>query len=357
MLGPIVVVGLSILIISIYMQPISGELTRLGGYLENHYGWNEPQEVYPKPLFMMADNLSQYDRYYDVVVLGDSFSDNQLNGWQNYFVARTGLSLISFSLIRYNVDDLLQFESFKRWPPSFFIYQSVERNVVERNRDCAELVNREGSSVAKPIAIAAKEVTTRYEGRGQNSSGGGHIIFDEAVNFVKKAAIRNILNINTTETRRLALSRDDLFSSRNSQDLLVYLDDFVKLDQTLADIEIARCSLLNTQHKVEEGGTTRFVALVFPDKSTAYARYLVDERYATMSKLHYLQNDPDLTIADTLSRFEEALNEDVVDLYLPNDTHCGFKGYKLATESVLDLMLAKGLVNEGSHKKRIGRGD
>jgi hypothetical protein len=81
--------------LALWVQPIEGDLTRLGGFTENDFGWNEPQQQFSSALFKLTGE-QKYDRYYDVVVLGDSFSNaNPRAQWQNYFVRATGLSLVT----------------------------------------------------------------------------------------------------------------------------------------------------------------------------------------------------------------------------------------------------------------------
>ena len=63
------------LVLSFYMEPISNELTRMGGYLENDYGWNSPQEHFIQPLFKRAYSIEGYQHYYDVVVVGAAVDD------------------------------------------------------------------------------------------------------------------------------------------------------------------------------------------------------------------------------------------------------------------------------------------
>lgn len=62
-----------------YFQPYWGPLTRKSGYLENNFGWTQPQEIFDKPLFRIAKSVAEYDKYYDVVVIGDSFSHDEKN--------------------------------------------------------------------------------------------------------------------------------------------------------------------------------------------------------------------------------------------------------------------------------------
>jgi len=118
-----------------WLQPVDGDLARVGGYAENEFGWKAPQAVFDQNLFKVTTDLKDYDKYYDVVVLGDSFSVDQESrrfGWQNYFINRTGLSMIVFDTRRYWPMEIYELPIFKQNPPKVFIFESVERYLHER---------------------------------------------------------------------------------------------------------------------------------------------------------------------------------------------------------------------------------
>ena len=142
------------LVLSFYMEPISNELTRMGGYLENDYGWNSPQEHFIQPLFKKAYSIEDYQQYYDVVVVGDSFSENESHGWLNYFSNRSGLTVISFNMISVALDEVINSPIYQEKPPKLFIYQSVERNVISRHGSCAS----NNSSITKKFTIPQMDI-------------------------------------------------------------------------------------------------------------------------------------------------------------------------------------------------------
>ncbi len=66
MLLPIV---LSLLITSTMIEPLNGNMTRIGGYLESDYAGTAQVRLENRS----SERHGNYDRYSDVVVLGDSF--------------------------------------------------------------------------------------------------------------------------------------------------------------------------------------------------------------------------------------------------------------------------------------------
>ena len=74
----------------LYLQPLDGDLTRIGAHAEREYGWNSPQTVFQQPLY----TIGAYTEPHDMVVVGDSFATAMpAHQWQNHLVATTGLSL------------------------------------------------------------------------------------------------------------------------------------------------------------------------------------------------------------------------------------------------------------------------
>ena len=112
----------------IYLQPLYGELTRLGYYPEREFGWNDPQVVFPniKPAFLTS--LDNKNSYYDILVLGDSFSFARPEAqWQNYLAAATGESVGSLDIYKVSLSQVLASKEFLEHPPKVFIFEAVER--------------------------------------------------------------------------------------------------------------------------------------------------------------------------------------------------------------------------------------
>ena len=48
----------------IWIEPYHGDLSRIGGYRENDYGWNAPQKKFKDCHYTIGTSLSDYDQYY-----------------------------------------------------------------------------------------------------------------------------------------------------------------------------------------------------------------------------------------------------------------------------------------------------
>ena len=321
------------------LEPLVGALTRVGGYSENEFGWNGVEEKFTRPLA----EAGKLDRDYGVVVIGDSFSrpttpDRQTGEgsfWTDFLANDTGLRVGVFDVAVTPVEQFLSSPSYRSHPPRLVILELVERTL--RNRlagpaNCAD----PGMSVAARIDRMPdpflpggfRRLLARRSIEGAAS---------QAADYLRKNIFREFFRIDTTMALRLPLSRSDLFSSRRPQDLLVFTDDLGKAAWSDDDWRAMRCRLAAYQREVAANGTTAFVFVLVPDKSTAYARFLppapwlIDaaERLADLPGL----NMPRLDLA-----LRSAIAGGTRDVYLPDDSHWSTTGSRIAAETVLQYL-------------------
>jgi hypothetical protein len=329
----------------LYMQPVVGELTRMGGYLENHFGWTQPQEHFSEPLFTFAQHIDEYDRPYDVVVVGDSFSADLAKGWQNYLAAATGWSIIAFNMNDVDPEAILASPTYRDAPPRLLIYQSVERNLLERFEECPNPAPQSaGAAIQRPLPVRPVPAEIEWVGMDRYPpapvEGMG---ISTAFNYLKKAAARR-LNRNGTEVHQYGLDRADLFSNAASDVLLVITRDFRIRGATRDQISAATCGLLAMQRRIEASGETIFLAAIVPDKTTAYSRHINGPDYEDISIIRWFEGAEGLHVTGLEPKFKSAIQAGAVDLYLPNDTHCGYLGYRLMVDDILEVLQQRNLL-------------
>lgn len=346
-----------------YFQPYWGPLTRLAGVLENDYGWNEPQEVHIKPLFRIAKRLSQYDSYYDVVVVGDSFSLDEKKGWQNYFVNHSGLSLITISH-HIGLERVLESPMFRQSPPRILVVESLEQFALSRLQGYQSISALSPATDASPggrpnnihdLTNNQRTFMTRKDlpPLGTSTAPSTEMRVDQALHYAIKALQRRFsADMTTTELRKLwgtgtgletdayllplRSSAETLFSSRIRDKMLVYRLDIAKVTDAV-QVKLAAQGALHMKGTIEANGITKVVLMLFPDKLNVYAPYLQDSSVAPPSIIPILAASyPSLLRLDMV--FSNAIAEGVQDLYLPDDTHCGYKGYKLAAEQMVQAI-------------------
>lgn len=328
----------------VYLEPLWGDLTRIGSYSEREFGWNKPQLEFPKPL----STLGTYDHYHDVLVLGDSFSTTRPSlHWQNYLGTATGWSVVTLDINKIKLDQVLTTRVFRETPPKLLILESVERELADRltdERSCD--VTALPQPVAKAPLRSPAFITSQRPGYAEGIAkhvkremAWSDIRLTYVLSYLRNTLLRNVVGDAHTDATKVELSRDAPFSSANKRAMLVYKDDFRKVQSSreMGVPEIG-CRVERMRSQVEANGITRFVYMVAPDKLTAYADFLADEGLRGISFLprlsgHHSETMPrlDLALISAIRRGEQ-------DVYLPDDTHWGSSGHRIAAETLLQFL-------------------
>lgn len=324
-----------------WLLPVDGDLARVGGYAENDFGPKAPQAAFDQNLFKVTTDLKDYDQYYDVVVLGDSFSVDQESrrfGWQNYFINRTGLSMIVFDTRRYWPMEIYELPIFKQRPPKVFVFESVERYLHERvayfsgmsaPAAAPSTVPADLFGGEKPPALPVLEQSPNLVAGFDPNHVLGHL----------GAVVQRHLRLNN-QVVEIPLAKKGLFSSLNDTEMLVYFDEFKKQSLSEKDYSDLRVGASIYQKIIEANGFTQFVLLVAPDKSSTFAPYLKDIKDATANLIAELAKDPSLPVPCTDQILSEAIASGKKDVYLPNDSHWGSIGHKLFADTLADYLEA-----------------
>lgn len=342
LMAPILVFGLTCATVGVSLEPLVGDLTRLGGYAENDYGWNGVEQVYNPPLAQPGSLTESAE----IVVVGDSFSshtspDRQtpVGGyWVDHLAAQTGLSLQVFNMDKVPLQQYLQSRAYREHPPRFLVYESVERELRGR---LAEQPCDAGSIPAEPSparpAPAWQQINRQPERIDRQSptyhnSG----FFGRAIDYLRKNIGKQMLKSDGGVVRQFELLRDDLFSSVRSADLLTFAGDSHTQDWSEHDWDTMRCTLRRLQHEVEANGRTELLIVIAPDKSSAYGHLLRQPLRGQQPLAHLGQAGLHLVPVETA--LKAAIDAGTDDVYLPDDTHWGSTGSLIAAKTVADYM-------------------
>ena len=341
---PLLIVFSVLIALGMQMQPLDGDLTRLGGFTENDFGWNKPKERFQSKLYDSKEG-STYDRYYDIVVLGDSFSHHfPLSQWQNYLIQFTGLKTISYHLDNFNIDDFLNSPAFKEKPPKIIIFETVERSFIHRGKQ----IGLEGNCQRQPdpdISVNPLKIEPLHNPldlyERDMSSGPLHPNIGTAVHFLKRK-IKITFNKKSIRSFLFPLKEDTYFSSRSNKYLLVYRDDVLKLKKKKEELQKALCQITALQNKVHENQKTLFITLLALDKLTAYSNFLETDEYKSDSWHNLIASTNNLNIPPLKAAFEFAIENKTQDVYLPNDTHWGSSGHRITAEVLYQYLMERG---------------
>jgi SGNH hydrolase-like domain, acetyltransferase AlgX len=314
---PIIIFGA----IGFFLQPLSGDLTRLGRLAERDFGWNVPQpivEVFPMNRAEVAD----------VIVLGDSFS--QPNVWQSITVQRTKLKLLTFSFLNMREPGCIE-----QWVKSIPVrYPSAKTIIIETteksflDRFNVDINKCRGLSIFPYTYIPGQTASERQHGYKD--------IMPDPI-YALRAAFNSDLQNNKAarsgDTIIQPLNRNDLFSNHRADLLLYYKTELDKKNWKPLEIETA-LNRISSLEQIAAANKMQFIINIVPDKSTIYSRFFKNqEEISILSNLQKELRLRNIRVIDLLPTLNANV-ESIKDLYLPNDTHFSTSGYILMGEAI-----------------------
>lgn len=342
--------GATIIFLGLTSEPYVGDLTRLGGYQESAFGWREPQQRFVPPRYF----AERFEPSSDMLVLGDSMTlrrDAEQTDpgafWTNWLAVKTGWTISALHRRDFTVEDVMALPAYRQSPPRLFVLEFAERAISGLERVTQVALQAQGGCegqrpgslpvlavqppspqpMPEPLALA------QPARKPLDLSLGGHRLKHWLTRQVWPGRLGAVA---------FPMTRADLFSNRQSDTLLVYRDDLIKVG--LSDVQLRQqaCGLRALQRSVEADGRTRFVVLIVPDKLSAYRPYVegFPTRYPAVVPI--LAEQPLLGLPRVDLAFDEALRAGARDLFMPNDTHLGALGHRLLAEALLSDLEARG---------------
>lgn len=347
-LVPILCLAGVMLAAGLWLGPNEGDLTRIGGYSERLFGWQEPDEALPPGLqevrrlsFAVAFRATSPS---DIVVFGDSFSAERGGrlSWVDVLQHQTGLSVrVVRSSGYHDVAEYLNSPLFRDRPPRAVIVETVERaqmiNAWEAY-DPAAGCNR----IPSPAKIAGHPATGRIETRPamrrtQFAS------LDELYSRVA-VAVRSRLS-RTARVITVDLTRRDLFSSAMPERLLFFPEDISRhMRKALggrSQETAARQAICGLRRLARLAGDVPLWLVTAPDKRTIYAPWIADTLPGkAIDVFPIAQEALGRAFIDLRASLQNAVERGVRDVYLPNDTHWGARGHRLVGDAVAKALVA-----------------
>ncbi|HQZ03268.1 MAG TPA: hypothetical protein PKW99_11535 [Thauera sp.] len=317
-----------------WLQPVYGDLTRLGGYAERHFGWNQPVlEFDPLPT-----TFGEWKHPVDILVIGDSFANlRPAQQWQNHLAMQTGWSVHTLDVQQVDLDALIASPLFLEHPPKVVIWNVVERNLADDHatveHNCAAYRTGPPVTLPAPAALAVSAHPVLRPGS----------LFDVNPGFARiwlhRAALRALFGRQAGDTVHVELARADLFSSHEPAGLLVYKDDFRKASWNDEHLRRIRCALVDIAMRFQANGKTKFMSALAPDKSSAYRAWARDPTRLPPARLLTLLDGLAVPDARLDLAVSDAVARGLVDIYMPDDTHWSSAGHLLAARVIMERLL------------------
>ncbi len=303
-------------------QPFDGDLTRVSGLSESDYGWTVPQDAYLADYnFPNSRSLDAYDRPFDIIVVGDSFSFRTNTSWINTLIEHTGMSVLALHVNRTSVSEIIRHPIFQQSPPKYFIFESVERRLYDR----LEQLELPAQPITAPSLAPAKWQTTslerqqltrvsEFENLEQRFAHAVHVIRIKLSCAFDKANCKVI-------TRSLKPDTPKLFSSQEQSEIAFLAKDFSsrrKWDQRRPEA-LRRLQLLKEYFAAAP--ETQFTLLIFPDRLSVYGEFIKDNKVTAASLIPEVAEVMEIPRLD--HAYKQAISEGQLDIYLPNNSHSG----------------------------------
>ncbi|MEI7747962.1 MAG: hypothetical protein WCI81_02680 [Chlorobiaceae bacterium] len=303
--------------LNLFLQPLSGDLTRLGNFSENDFGWNAKQ---PKLAIAGQDKITP-----NVIVLGDSFSAG--NVWQSVVMMKGDYRFLTFQWDNPECLEHWIISLKKDYPETqYVIVETVERafinrfNTTQSTTTCIKLTPQK----TEPHYTASKRVIDV-----------SYTLSDPS--YVIGATINSQRNFSQTTASGLTfvspLNRNYLFSNKRSDLLLYYTDDNLKKDWRLDDLKKGVSNIKRMQESAKRNGIVLIIAVV-PDKSTTYGGFFKSPQFEHRTPDVWEELNKQGINYINLKKILISSLDKTQDLYLPNDTHFSTKGFMLMGNAV-----------------------
>jgi|GEM_PF-1959442 len=312
--------------IGLYIQPVSGDLTRLGNLSERDFGWNAMQHQ----LTIKESLQAQQPK---VVVIGDSFSVRNI--WQSIAADYASLTFMTFDweVFSNNTDCLEQWLSaLKDAYPNckFVVIETIERDFLGRFNSKDKTCDTKSK---RPVIVQ----------QGYTDSVRSFYLRDAMPDpiYAVKSIYNSLHAFKKIEKKKdvfvAPLTKTGLFSNKRSDLILYYENDTLKKNWGKDEVREAVAKAGRMQHLAADKGMTLIFAVV-PDKSTTYASYFKYPQFAAPPPDIWAElNSQRVNQVDLRQVLLQAVDSNQ-DLYLPNDTHLGSTGYVLMAKAISDRL-------------------
>lgn len=342
----LIVMALAVLLMNVYawsgLQPFATDLTRVGGFPDEDFGWYGTE-------YKFAESLAEknvggsYEQYTDMVVFGDSFSLRNRSSWVFHFVNATGLSAQIMHYDQGGIERVVDTDLYKSRPPRIVVFEILERMLLKTFSGESVECQLSDPTVPLPADFEPLDISPTEYRRDTSKRYGDYQLAAKI--------IRNRLFLLTGREEKLKpriaeLTADTLFSHRKSGELLYFKGDLEKREWPENLASKVRCGLERIRRQAEANGYTAFAVMLVPDKLSIYSPWLVDSSKANLTLL----DDRVLTaIPHSLDIRAMAIHEveqGFVDFYLPGDTHWSSKGDRQVAQWMVELFRANSKSNQ-----------
>jgi hypothetical protein len=321
----------------LFYQQNEGDLIRIGYLYSNPSAKSKIIDQYdlPKRYNLLSEIDLTTKNKFKVVTIGDSFSEQDNLGYQN-FLANMDVSLLHIDRIvsgenpHQSLVQLLNSDFFNQVETEYIVLQSVERHFNERNENLDFNKSTDLDSVSNKTENYTKNLP-EYNLR----------LFSKATLKVPFTNIEYLFKpkpINS-KTYKYKSTSNSLFSN-NPDELLFYKDDISLLDQKNDSSKITNSiKALEAINKLAAKRDIKLIVLVSPDKYDLYYQYIKNNTALPQPLFFSIYEDADKSYEniDSYQLLSEKIKREK-NLYFYDDTHWSPKAAKIIAELIYNTI-------------------
>ena len=330
----------------IYYSTAKGDLLRIGYIMDNSNYRDLFNKEFKRKIFFT--NISDLDvrcqHKYDVLAIGDSFSEQGSFSYLNYLAEKDSMRILHFDrfLQRNPIQTLLSVlegDLIDYIKVDYILIQLVERNLIKRLRKIDSTKKISSYSLNNLINESKKN-----KERNNNRDG---FFSDRTIKFL----LYNIFyflddNAFFSETYRVE-TKEVLFSN-NKKELLFYFRDLdrVELNNNVESISKLNNTLNNLSERLKKKDI-KLIVLLCPDKFDFYYKNIVKKnKYPEPLFFKYFEEiEKDYLYINSKSILTKEM-EHKKDIYLYDDSHWSPYGAKIIANELTKVIFKKNTISQ-----------
>jgi hypothetical protein len=316
----------------------SGDLSRLG-YIKTSLAIRKAYNDLPLRHYE-GNSLSDFssDQIYDVVTIGDSFSNGGGGGknsyYQDYISTKYQKKVLNLRPIADNFLEtiiiLVNSGFFDHLQTKTLILESVERSFIERTN--IDINVDKNMSINQVYNIFKRTAYNNKPPKYTFLNNGNYKFL--AYNFLREYSDNGFFNI----VYKMPLQKA-MFSVERPNDLLFYGDD-IKNNKltTFENMNRSNNNLIEISNILEKHGI-KLVVLVAPNKYTVYGDFLLQKnKYGKSTFFEDFSNlNRNFEFINSKTILQKAVVDGTKDMYYADDTHWSYKASELIIESMKEI--------------------
>ena len=319
---------------SIYIIPYqTGDLGRLGGIPFGAY-----DTIFHRVGFNYVQNIDNFDSLQnaDIITIGDSFSQQNIEGYQNYLGHSINHIVYNFRIQDGKPENTAYTLIKKGMIPNckILIVESIERAFIKSSSNDFQIIDN----------ILDKQIRTTKISKIKND-GSEHISkFNQFSLTLQKLSKYYKTKLSLVKNFQLLQLKEEMFTSlKYSKSLYLYNhketdDGDLRFQNISSEILTLARNNINTLINAALSNNIKIIYLIPADKYDMYYDYIEDNPYPRNPSFDYFKDYDTTVFINTKKLLLPFLQQGAKDIYRVNDTHWSPIAAKIVGEHIASII-------------------